>query len=905
MYRTQSHTSCLRLRWACLPALILAALTHQVSAAAAPAAHAPEDVSFDADFFPAGTAPKVDLSRFSRSDAALAGNYRGDIMVNRIWQMRQDIVLRDVDGQDSAQPCYTAKLLGELGVDLASVAADKANPAAKPIPAGTFCDVIGDYIPGATASFDLSEQSLSLTIPQIYTVRSARGYVDPSQWDAGITALTSSYMANVYRSQGQADNATRGYVGMNTALNLGSWHLRHQGALNWSSATGRKYQANSTFAQHDIPQLQAQMIAGDTFTPGVMFDSVRMRGLRVTTDDRMLPQSMRGFAPTVRGVADTNARVVVRQRGYIVSETSVAPGAFAIDDLYSTGYGGDLDVEINEADGRVRRFVVPFSAVPMLLRPGQQRWDLATGRVQEQDLSAQPFFLQGTYQRGLSNRVTGYAGGTVANGYRAALVGAALNTSVGAFSLDATRSRNQAPGQSATQGTSLRLGYNKNFVNTGTDFALAAYRYSTEGYVGFRDSVVIRNLAAGGVDGSILSRERSRLSANINQRLGESGGQLYLSGAVREYWGGGQRQVDFSAGYSNRFRDLSYSLSAQRTLDTGVRGRPMLDRIPGAEDAADASVLGRRDTRLMLSFSLPLGRGVQTPQLIAMADRDSSGNRSARATVTGQVGEDNRYSYNGSLGRTNGSNALDLSSQRVGSSVNLGAGYSRGSGYQQVNGSANGSVVVHGGGWTFTPPLGETVGLVHAPDAAGARVEGGQGSVVDSRGYAVVANLQPYELNTVTLDPKGTSTHVELKATTQRVAPRAGTVVKLTYETVTGRAAIIDTKLADGRPVPFGADIFDAQGQSVGVAGQASRLMVRDMPSSGALVVKWGQASNEQCRVSVALPPQTKSQATDVERYDAPCLPVGDPTAAVNRYPGVYGSPGFERIHSLRMRTTA
>ena len=714
MYSTHSHTLCLRLRRACLPGLVMAVLAGHAVAAPSPAALAPEDVSFDADFFPTGTAPKVDLSRFSHGDVTLAGTYRGDVLVNRIWQARQDIVFRDVEGQDSAQPCYTAKLLGEMGVDLATVATDRTGSAAKPLPAGTFCDVIGDYIPGATATFDMAEQSLNLGIPQVYTARAARGYVDPSQWDAGINALTSSYNANMYRNQGRGGDATSGYLGMNTALNLGSWHVRHLAALNWSSTSGRHYRANSTFAQHDIPELRAQVTAGDTFTPGVLFDSVRMRGLRVATDDRMLPQSMRGFAPTVRGVAETNARVVVRQRGYVVSETTVAPGPFAIDDLYSTGYGGDLDVEVNEADGRVRRFIVPFSAVPLLLRPGQHRWDLATGRVQEQDLKAQPFFLQGSYQRGLSNRVTGYAGGTLANGYRATLVGAALNTGVGAFSLDATHPRNQASGQSATQGLSLRLGYNKNFVDTGTDFALAAYRYSTEGYVGFRDSVTMRDLAGRGMDGSFLSRERSRLSANINQRLGQQGGQIYLSGAVREYWGAGQRQVDFNAGYNNRFGDLSYSISMQRTLDTGTRGRNVRDQIPGADNTQISPEPGRRDTRLMLSFSLPLDRGMQAPQFIAMADRDGSGNRSAHATVSGQAGEDNRYSYNGTLGHAAGQNTLDLSGNRRGASAHLGANYSRGSDYQQFGGSATGSVLVHGGGWTFTPPLGETVGLVHA-----------------------------------------------------------------------------------------------------------------------------------------------------------------------------------------------
>jgi hypothetical protein len=42
----------------------------------------------------------------------------------------------------------------------------------------------------------------------------------------------------------------------------------------------------------------------------------------------MLPESMRGFAPIIRGIARTNATVTVKQNGYTVYQTYVAPGSF-------------------------------------------------------------------------------------------------------------------------------------------------------------------------------------------------------------------------------------------------------------------------------------------------------------------------------------------------------------------------------------------------------------------------------------------------------------------------------------------------------------------------------------------------------------------------------------------------
>jgi outer membrane usher protein len=908
--RSQFRT---HLRLALLPALILGALGHwtdavAASGSAAPAGGSPADVSFDADFFPAGMAPKVDLSRFEKGNIALPGTYRGDIVVNGVWQARTDIVMATAGDIDGAQPCFDAATLTRYGVDLPKVAALTDHPELKAMPEGQFCAPIGDYIPGATTSFDSGDQVLNLSVPQIYTLRSARGYVDPSQWDSGINAGVVGYNTNLYRTSGSGRDQTSGYIGLNASMNIGSWHAVHQGSMSWSSQAGRHYQSSASFLQHDIPSLRAQFTVGDTYTSGELFDSVRLRGARLYSDDRMLPDSMRGYAPVVRGIAETNAKIAIRQRGYLIYETTVAPGPFAIEDLYPTGYGGDLDIEITEADGRVKRFSMPFSAVTQLLRPGQSRWSVAAGKVEQLNLLDTPYVVQGTYQRGLTNDLTGYVGSTLATGYRSAMIGAAVNTGVGAFSLDATQARNQVPGQSASQGMSLRLGYNKNFIDTGTNFTVAAYRYSTGGYVSLNDAVSLRDAAARGLGTGVVQRQRSRMDVNINQTLGEGYGQLFVSGSATDYWNRPGRQVDFSAGYSNRWKSLNYSFTAQRTRDSvgnlGLSGN-RLDRIPGTQEPiGPVSTLTRRDTRLFFTVSMPLGRTDKAPMLTALANRSSNDGSSSQATLSGLAGTDNRITYGATLGRADSATTLDLSGQYNGRQTNLSGGYSRGNGYQQLNAGASGSIVVHGGGVTLSPPTGETIGLVQAANAAGARVENGQGATVNSHGYAVVPYLTPYKLNTVTLDPKGTEASVELKTTTQNVAPRAGSVVLLKYETESGRALLIETRMPDGRPIPFGADVFDAQGNSLGVAGQASRLFVRGMQDSGTLTVRWGEAATEMCRIHVRLAPAAKGPQVDMETMHAPCVseapvvpkaaPQGTPvavSAAMSRYRGVYGMP--------------
>lgn len=56
----------------------------------------------------------------------------------------------------------------------------------------------------------------------------------------------------------------------------------------------------------------------------------------------MLPPVLANFAPTIRGVANTNAKVSITQSGYKIYETTVPPGPFVIDDPARQGMAAIL-----------------------------------------------------------------------------------------------------------------------------------------------------------------------------------------------------------------------------------------------------------------------------------------------------------------------------------------------------------------------------------------------------------------------------------------------------------------------------------------------------------------------------------------------------------------------------------
>lgn len=792
-------------------ALLLMGVAHASGAQSA------ELVEFNPAFFAAGAdGSPIDITKFNRGNVILPGSYRADIHLNGQWIGRETLTFVTSERQAATQLCLERDALLRFGISL-----DTAAPAA----AFSRCADIASYLPGATSLFDPGENRLDLQVPQIYLARQARGYVDPQQWDSGINAAFVRYNTNTFTTQTNGRSLGSSYLGLNTGLNLGDWHWRHTGSYS-RSALGAGYQSSATYVQHELGPLRSQLMAGEIYTPGELFDSVRLRGASLFSDDRMLPDSQTGFAPVVRGVAETNARVTVRQRGVLLDEVSVAPGPFVLNDLFPTGYGGDLNVTITEADGRQREFVVPFAANANLLRPGYGRYALSIGQLDEVGLQHPPTLIQATYQRGLSNLLTGYTGVVAGDDYRSQLLGAAFNTPLGALSLDLTHSYAKIPGHGPREGQSLQLRYSKNFANTGTHFALGAYRYSTEGFLSVSDAARVRDLAIDGSNLDHLSRLRDRMDISLNQSL--DNGSVYITGSSQNYWNRHSGNLTFSTGYSGTWKHLHYTVSAQRTRDL------LSDRV---------------DEQVDITVSLPLGSGARSPTLTATTyhGEQSSGER---VSLGGSLGDRNELSYGVSTSQAQGSG--NVSSADMKYQTNLGvlsAGYGRSDAYRSTSLGMTGGIVAHAGGVTFAPELGDTLGIVEAPDAQGARVNGSHSAQVGKSGYAVVPHLTPYRQNVVELDPKDLAVDVELKTAAQNVAPRAGSVVKLQFETLSGQALLITALREDGSPLPFGADVFEEDGASVGVVGQGGKAFVRVTHNPGELHIKWGSSAAATCRL--------------------------------------------------------
>ncbi len=577
----------------------------------------------------------------------------------------------------------------------------------------------------------------------------------------------------------------------------------------------------------------------------------------------MLPESQRGYAPTIRGVASTTAKVSVRQSGVQIYQTTVAPGAFIIDDLYPTSFQGDLVVEVQEADGRVSSFTVPFSAVPDSMRPGHSNLGIAAGQVRNIG-NSNAAFADLTYQAGLTNAITANSGIRVSDGYQALLGGAVFSSRLGAVGVNAVYSRADMWGDTL-DGWRLGTTYSRTFTPTATTLALAGYRYSTQGYRDLSDVLGLRDAYDNNnVWSSSTYQQSNQFVATVSQSLGEYG-QLYFSGSTSSYRGGRGRDTQYQMAYSNSYKNISYNLSLSRQQTGSIRS--------GVQSAGDTTN-GSSQNVVMFSVSIPLGAGSRSPLLSSGVSHTNgkNGNTNYQSALAGTLGEDQSLSYtvNGAFDSSGSGASFGTNVTKQTSLATFGGSFSQGRSYTQGGASVRGAAVLHSGGVTLGPYLGDTFALVEADGVKGAEVINGMGAKINNSGYAIVPSLVPYRYNDISLDAKGIeNASAELTENQQRIAPYAGSVVKVRFKTLEGYALLIKLLGTQSGNLPLGSNVYDSNNTVIGLVGQGNQIYARASGKQGTLQVKWGESASEQCTLNYDLRGQDMTQS--LYRLELPC----------------------------------
>jgi outer membrane usher protein len=354
----------------------------------------------------------------------------------------------------------------------------------------------------------------------------------------------------------------------------------------------------------------------------------------------MLPDSQKGFAPVIHGIARGTAQVSVKQNGYEIYQSTVPPGPFTINDLYAAGNGGDLQVTIKEADGSSQVFTVPTRpfrcssarAIPAMPLPPASTAAAAISRKTE---------IFPGYRCTASRR----AGRCTAPSWRTAtapLTSAGKNMGeLGALSLDITQANATLPDDSDRQGQSVRFLYNKSLTDTGTNIQLVGYatrraalqlrRYHLQ-----PDERLQRRDPDGVIDEAKftdyynLAYNKRGKAASVTQQLGRTA-TLYLSGSHQTYWGP-EADQQLQAGLNAAVDDINWTLSYSLTKNAWQQGR---------------------DQMLAVNVNIPFSHWLRSDSKSAWRhasasysmSNDLNGRTTSLAGLYGTLLEDNNLSY--------------------------------------------------------------------------------------------------------------------------------------------------------------------------------------------------------------------------------------------------------------------
>ncbi|EAB9748576.1 TPA: outer membrane usher protein [Salmonella enterica subsp. enterica serovar Ball] len=822
---------------------ILAAIVGCLLISAPENSYAEDAIQFNTDFLDVKDGASLDLNRFSRKNYVMPGKYTLQVMVNgsQILQERTLEYSALLAGDEDTYPCLPPDVVALLGLKPEFAAQLRWTKAEQ-------CLLPGQ-IEGLEMQTTLSNSTLTVVIPQAYLQYVDQDWEPPSRWDEGIPGVIFDYNVNSqwrhpeHNEGDEYDISGNGTVG----ANLGPWRLRadwqasyvhHQAndsgdeVYDNSASTQRQWDWNRYYAWRAIPALQAQLMLGESTLESDVFDSFNYVGASLITDDQMLPPNLRGYAPDITGVARSNAKVTVTQKGRVVHESQVPAGPFRIQGL-SDSISGDLHVRIEEQNGQVQEYDVSTASIPFLTRPGQIRYKATTGRPQTWDHKMEgDFFSVGELSWGVADGWSLYGGGTGSQDYQSLAIGVGRDmAALGALSFDLTHSRANLPegsdyGEGVTNGNSFRASFSKDFDDLDSRLTFAGYRFSEDNFITMDEFIDADRESGSGRSG----HDKAMYTLTYSQNFVNINVNAYINLTHRSYW--------------NRASEDSYNLSVSHFFDLGdVRSISLT--LNGFRNEYDNNT----DDGVYVSLSIPWG-----------SDRTLSYNGSWGGSNSNQVGYyeriDERNNYQVNVGRGSGKEMANgyYRYQSSLADIDVSANYQEGdsvSGGLSMQGGA--TLTAHGGALHRVGVVGGSRLLVDVGDESGIPVSS-YGSPVYTNifGKAVLIDVNDYDRNQVKIDITHLPDNAEAMSSVTQATLTEGAIGYRRMEVLTGQKAVATLRLADGEAPPFGAEVKNSHQQTIGMLDDSGNVYLIGVNAGDRFQVYWD--GEPQCEIALPTP---------------------------------------------------
>ncbi|WP_153787553.1 fimbria/pilus outer membrane usher protein [Pseudomonas sp. EMN2] len=643
---------------------------------------------------------------------------------------------------------------------------------------------------------------------------------DLSAYHTGGLAGVLNYELSGLRNRFEGSNSDYWSASTELGFNAGDWIVRsHQ--IHTAMDGVRRSEFLDAYAQRTFAELGTVFQAGQINLVNPVLAGARVDGMQLSTEQALDGPVSRS---AIEGIAQTQARVEVRQAGALIYSTVVPAGPFALADLPHLDRLTDLEVTVIEADGAQRSFTVPAALVALdIPAPG---FTLGAGRVRENaDVAADPWVLSAGWTQALDRSTTLSSGALMASGYQAAGLGVGVQPWLGSqiqWMIQAAKASDLD-----TQGLQSQLSLSQQLTE---QWAVnGAYTQQTQGYRDLLDSF--------SVDDEAGARGRAKRQYSIGLSWVQPWVGSLSGGFSRAALHDGGESSRAYASWSRRFGEVSLSASAEWNLG-------------GSSNLGNAAYL---------SLSMPLGR----ERRLRASLRESGGDHRLGLSMQERVSD--TFSYRLGAERDSRDRLVDLSAgmsalpRYTQLDVNY-AGYGRGN--RSLGLGMRGGIAAHAEGITFAPyAVQDTFALVSVGELPGVKLTTPAGPVwTDDDGQALVAQLAPYGSSTVEVQPRSLPRNVDLVNGVELVQAGRGAVAKVDFQVNSTRRALLQASDDAGQPLPGGAMVTDEQGQFVTLVQEGGLVFVHNLQDQRRLWVK--PADRPACELHYSLP-----DASDLDAY--------------------------------------
>ncbi|MDS0787563.1 fimbria/pilus outer membrane usher protein [Proteus vulgaris] len=779
-----------------------------------------DSVEFNIHMLDAEDRDNVDLSRFATSNYIIPGMYYLDIRINGRDFPRQNINYVEVKPNYSVA-CIDPSLLKKLTINeenqkfIEEISPDCFNI---------------NQLPGISIKNDGG--ILDIVIPRSIMKYEDADWTPPELWDPGVSGVLLDYTltgTSTHPNKGNNNNSLTGYG--QAGINFGEWRLRAEYQGNYSSeySSNNSFDWNQIYAYKPLPNQAAKLTLGETYLNSQVFDSFRFTGANIQSDERMLPPSLQGYAPEIHGIATTNAKVTVTQNGRLIYETTVPAGPFVIKHLQDT-VQGQLDVRVEEQNGKVNEFQVQTANLPYMTRPGSVRYNTSIGQPSLNNHKMQgPIFYQGDFSWGMNNTWSLYGGVLLtAKDYNAWSLGLGHDMGrLGTLSGDVTQSYSQTYDNENINGMSFKLNYAKTFDEYHSTITFAGYRFSEKTFRSFSQYIDERYNA---INNNGYEKEMYTITGNKTFWANdtEKSTTLYLSYRHQNYWDK-NTQEQYGVTVSRNFsimgiEQINTNLSAFRTQHKG-----------------------NTDDSISFNISVPLGSGKN----IGYSLQDSNGKVNQMASYSDNSNYNNLWRVRAGLSSDHKANTDGYYQHRSQyAEINANASYQQDN-YVAVGATVKGGFTAtrHGAALHSSSMTSSTARMMVDTDGVSGVPFNNQSTTTNLFGIGVLTDLTSYNNVDARIDVDKMDSNIETHKAITSTTLTEGAIGYYTFPVRQGERLMAILQTADQKYPPFGADVTNKDGENMGMVMEEGLVYIAGVNLNESLNVIWG--GKTQCTITI------------------------------------------------------